>query len=331
MKKDCYLYIAILFVSLLLSGKISGQDSHLSQYYASNLILNPAMTGMFDADYRAHLQYRSQWNSILRTPFETTNLAYDQPYNRFGFGAYLLNYRAGTGGVNFFNILASAAYEITYDPEKVHHLTTGLQLGLIHKSFNLSNLNFDNQYDTTYHDGWFNPALISGENFEKTSFFLPDVNFGVYYHNERKNSTFNPYLGVSGFHLTQPKETYYGGENKFPLRVAVYGGTKIKINEVFDVETNFLFMRQANNNEIQFGALCYYYLEGSDTKFFIGPYYRNKDAVILHIGGTYGEYVFRISYDINVSSLSSVSRSRGGFELSVTYTKEKAKFIPSIY
>ena len=73
------------------------------------------------------------------------------------------------------------------------------------------------------------------------------------------------------------------------------------------------------------------YFEGSDAVFFIGPYYRNKDAMILHIGGTYGEYIFRISYDINVSSLSSVSRSRGGFELSITYTKEKAKYIPSIY
>ena len=114
------------------------------------------------------------------------------------------------------------------------------------------------------------------------------------------------------------------------MRFVGYAGTKIKIDKIYSLEPQLLFMRQKNNNELQLGLMVYYNVEGSNANFFAGPYYRGSDAIILHLGGTYEQYIFRLSYDFNISKLREVSSGRGGFEISITYTKQKAKYLPSI-
>jgi len=322
--------IKVFIIMSFLSAQISfAQDSHISQYYASPIIVNPALTGMFEGDYRAHMHYRNQWKSLVNKPFTTTTLAYDQPYEkRYGLGGYISNNRAGAGGLNFLNAVASAAYEITIDPKNIHNLMTGLQLGIIYKSVNVSNLWFDNQYNNA--TGTVDPTLSSKENFIKTSVLLPEINIGVYYFYDNPEKDYKPYLGFSGFHMTQPKESFLGYENKLPMRFVAYGGSMINIDENLSINPNFLYMKQAKNSEVQFGAIGYYHFDDSNIKYFFGPYYRNKDAFMIHTGVIYNEYIFRISYDVNVSPLSAITKGRGGIEISFTYTKERGKFIPSL-
>jgi len=333
MSKPAYkiaLSALFLWFSVPSVNYVLGQDAHLSQFYSSELTLNPALTGQFSGEHRGYLNYRAQWRSLIkRNPFETTILAYDRPLKRFGVGAYIMNNRAGNSGINFFNFVLSGSYEVSIDPQRVHHLTTGLQLGLINKSY--TETTFDAQYDTTFGAPWFNESISSGEIFNQLNFTVPEVNFGIFYYNAKRYATFNPYGGLSAFHLTNPKETFYTTDNKLPMRFVAYGGTKIKIDEIYSVDANLLIMRQTNANEFQIGAIVTYDIEGSDYNFFAGPYYRNKDAFIFHLGGTYNDYVIGLSYDFNTSSLKSVSRGRGGFELSITYVKQKARFLPSIF
>ena len=329
-KKPWTLLTLAILMLCSTSSPVQAQDAHFSQFYASELSLNPAMTGMFTGDYRVHLHYRRQWVPVLSNPFETTILSYDQPIKRFGLGVYVTNFRAGSVGMNFFNAALSVAYEISIDPQRVHHLTTGIQLGIIHKSFDPGRATYDNQYDTAYAGGSFDPGTPSGEAFESASLVMPDVNFGIFYFNEKRNAKFNPYAAISGFHLTQPKESFYDGPNRLAMRFVGYAGTKIKLDKIYSIEPQLLYMRQTNDNELQIGCMVYYNLEGSNTNFFAGPYYRGSDALILHLGGTYEQYIFRLSYDFNVSKLRDVSDGRGGFEFSITYTKQKARYLPSI-
>lgn len=309
----------------------AAQDAHLSQFFSSELTLNPALTGVFNGEHRGYLNYRSQWSSLMRkTPFETTILAYDRPYQRFGFGAYVMNNRAGGSGFNFFNFVLSGSYEITMDVRREHRLNVGLQLGFINKTFTPSTV--DLQYDTAYGgNGGYNPGLPSGESFQHLNLFIPEVNFGVFYYHTKKFSKIRPYAGISAFHLTRPKETYTDSLNRIPIKLVGYGGARYKLDRYYSLEGNFLYMRQVNNNEFQVGVLVYYHIKGTDGNFFAGPYYRNQDAFIFHLGGTYEEYVIRLSYDFNTSSLNSISRGRGGFELSITYVKQRARYLPSIY
>ena len=320
-----------LFLIMISFNYVRGQDAHLSQFYSSELTLNPALTGQFKGEHRGYLNYRAQWRSLIKTtPYETTILAYDRPMKRFGVGGYIMNNRAGSSGVNFLNLVVSGSYEVSIDPQRVHHLTTGLQLGIINKQYLPTT--FDSQYDTTYGAPWFNESLPTGEVYQQLNYILPEVNFGVFYYNAKRYVNFNPYGGISGFHLTNPRETFFtNNNNRLPLRVVAYGGSKIKIDKIYSVDANFLYMNQANDHELQVGAILTYNIEGSDDNFFAGPYYRNGDAFIFHVGGTHEEYVIRLSYDMNTSSLKSVSKGRGGFEVSITYVKQKARYLPSIY
>ena len=322
--------VLLLCLTTLSFEAAIGQDAHISQFYSSELTLNPALTGQFNGEHRGYFNYRAQWRSLVkRNPYETTILAYDRPLKRFGVGGYVMNNRAGTSGINFFNIVLSGSYEVSIDPQRVHHLITGLQLGIINKSYVPTT--FDAQYDTTYGDPWFNESLATGEVYQTLNFILPEVNFGVFYYNAKRYSNLNPYAGVAAFHLTNSKETFYTTDNKLPMRIVAYGGSKIKIDKIYSVDANVLYMRQANDNELQVGAIVTYDIEGSNDNFFAGPYYRNQDAFIFHIGGTYENYVIGLSYDFNTSSLKSVSKGRGGFEVSITYIKQKGRYLPSIF
>ena len=53
-------------------GGARAQDVHVTQFYASPLTLNPALTGAFDGQLRAGLTYRDQWRGLLPSPFVTT-------------------------------------------------------------------------------------------------------------------------------------------------------------------------------------------------------------------------------------------------------------------
>jgi hypothetical protein len=56
---------------------------------------------------------------------------------------------------------------------------------------------------------------------------------------------------------------------------------------------------------------------------------RNYDAMNLIVGARRQEWQVGISYDINVSDLSSVTHYRGAFELSVIYIAKSSE--PSIF
>jgi type IX secretion system PorP/SprF family membrane protein len=321
--------LKLLFLFSVIFCKIDfAQDAHFSQYYTVPLLLNPATTGMYDGATRINLAHRSQWASLTNNPYINDFVSFDRPYKKFGYGGYILNSRAGAGIMNETHIAASGGYEITIDPNKIHHLTTGIQLGLIQKSININKLTYDNQYNRDL--GGFDTNINPGENFQNTNILLPEVNFGVYYYNQNPANNFKPYGGIAGYHLTQPKQVFLNNENRLPARIVGFWGTKFKLNEKFFADANFLYMKQTNNNLLNFGFLAYYHIEGSNTSFFMGPYYRNKDAAVIHTGVIYEQYYIRFSYDWNVSSLKAFSRSRGGFEISVSYLLEKRKYLPSI-
>ena len=71
-------------------------------------------------------------------------------------------------------------------------------------------------------------------------------------------------------------------------------------------------------------------LKDSETELIFGPYYRNKDALVLHFGLLYKDVTYRVSYDINTSSLRSISKYKGGIEFSVIYKKPLTRRLASL-
>src|ERR1051325_12052501 len=60
----------------ILYNLMYAQDIHFSQFNSSPLNINPALTGLFNSDYRIIGNYRSQWSSVT-VPFLTYSASAD--------------------------------------------------------------------------------------------------------------------------------------------------------------------------------------------------------------------------------------------------------------
>ena len=133
-----YRIMVLLFSTALLVESVSGQNVHLSQFHQAPLLVNPALTGVFNGDQRAILNYRNQWASVA-DPFTTYAFSYDMSlFKEKGKNKYL------GGGIYFFRDVAgdtkysttsanlSLSSIITLDGG--HDLSVGLQGGFAQKS-----------------------------------------------------------------------------------------------------------------------------------------------------------------------------------------------------
>src|SRR3982751_782211 len=107
----------ILICVVVAHSKIFAQDPGFSQFFASPLTLNPALTGKFDGTLRAAGNYRNQWpafnnvytTSTLSVDFSVLNKVLPD-YDTWGIGIMALTDKAG-GGVLTNNYLGiSTAY-----------------------------------------------------------------------------------------------------------------------------------------------------------------------------------------------------------------------------
>ncbi len=340
MKKNLSAFRHATVILLLTSGaSLTAQDFHLSQYDAAPMYLNPSMCGMFTGFYRIHANYRTQWNQITMHPFTTGAIGFDMPLKKISWGAQVMNNHAGTGGFNEFSFMGTVSYDHGFGQKKYHHAAIGAQVGFWQKSVDMNKLVFDNQYVTT-NGGNFDPSLPNGELLSYTnSFVFPDINAGAMYYYGKQESRINPFLGFSAFHLTQPNESFFSATNKLPIRTYVHGGTWIGISEKIQLAPKFILMREAKAKELTVSLLMHYYLKSSDAFIIFGPTYRisgalskandvypkEKDAAVIELGLKMGKYTYRVSYDINTSTLQPYTKGHGAFEVSVVYIAKRQK------
>lgn len=313
--------LIILMVGLAF-GKVKGQDFHLSMYDAAPIFLNPAMTGVFEGDWRIHSHYRNQWKAVNFKPYTTAALSFDMPMNKWGFGGQLMNYRAGIGNYNAFQALGSAAYTTPIDQQMSHNISIGIQGGFTQKAIEYQLHTFDNQYTTT-NGGGFDNTIASGENFSGQSIMVPDVNAGVLYYYAKQQSKLNPFLGISAFNLLEPKETFFGSDNKLPMRFYIHTGARVNLTELIYVLPKVLIMQQNEYQEQTIAVDAGFFLKQPELYLLAGGIYRNKDAVVISLGARKADFIAKVAYDVNTSTLAPVSTGRGAFEISFTYMKQR--------
>ncbi|MBA2422287.1 MAG: PorP/SprF family type IX secretion system membrane protein [Chitinophagales bacterium] len=297
------------------------QDIHYSQFYASPLTLNPALTGVNNCNYRVGVMYRNQWKSVSSNPYQTPSISFDinnvlQRIVKTGtlsVGALVLNDKAGAGDLTNLTIAGSVAYQRPLTASRKLNLSIGLQPAYVQKRLDFTKLSFENQFNGQD----FDPTLSNGENFTDKFGYL-DLNAGLFlsYAAGRNSDIF---AGVSLFHILSPKETFIGGDNKLNMRIAGHGGVRLGVSEKLDLIPQILFMTQSKAKEVNLG-LSIQYGFNPDVSLFLGGYDRLGDAIIGMAGLEYKRVRFGFSYDINTSSLKEASNGNGGFELSLSYT-----------
>ena len=319
--------ISTLIVCVALVSDATAQDPNFSQFFASPLTMNPAMTGKFDGVYRIAGNYRNQWPSI-NNAYTTATISADfgimknriSDLDQFGIGFMGFTDRAGNGVLTNNYAAISLAYHKGLDENGYHQLGAGFQGTYMNKSLNLNKVYFQDQLTPFGFTG------VTSESFssQQVNLHYFDMNAGVFY-NGSTNGYNNFYLGASMYHINRPKESFQKGNFLLSARTTLQAGGKIPVGSYNAIHFAANHSMQAKANNTMVGGAYAMNLnndEANPTNFYFGSWYRFGDAIIPYVGLEFGEWHFGASYDVNTSTLKPASNSRGGVEVSLIYIKK---------
>lgn len=311
------------------------QDIHFSQFSQVPLQINPSQTGFFDGFYRGSIHYKNQWGSMGKA-YNTTAASFDMPFEvnkrksaYFAAGLFFFADKAGDAGFGTTHISLSGAGIVPLSP--FMKMSGGLNFSFNQQSVNISSLSFGNQYTGT----GFDPNIQNNETGAANSFKFFDVGagFSFQYSNAKNNIARDDIrkinVGLAGFHLNQPKQSFFsGGNNRLLPRYVGHADTRFDIPATkFSVLGSALFMMQGPSQEITVGLGARYRMQNgtkmtgafSETAISLSCHYRLNDAVIPQVYFEYGNFAAGISYDLNISSYKEISHLNGGIEISIKY------------
>lgn len=81
---------------------------------------------------------------------------------------------------------------------------------------------------------------------------------------------------------------------------------------------------QKNASEQLYSVDIGYFFKEQEFYLLAGANYRNKDAAVVYVGGRKNNFIAKIAYDVNTSSLKDASNYKGAFEISLTYMGKKS-------
>ncbi len=315
-----FIYIICLLVSI---QKIQAQDPHFTQYYAAPMLMNPALTGFFNGDVRVSGCYRSQWPSI-QYPFLTGTVSADA--NAFkggikdgdilGVGFTGLFDKTNNGGLKTNALSASFSYHKLLDRFGVNRLGVGAMATYNTRTLDYSKFTFGQQLTPLGFDN----TLPTGESTNGFSTNYLDYSVGIIYSAITDVSSF--YCGGSVYHFNQPNESFNGPVHTVKPRFVINAGGNSNIGEANKLFYSAAYMKSEYSTDLIFGVAYGKALsEIADDNYnlILGGWYRYNDAVAPYIGLEYKNLRGGISYDVNVSTLTTASKLRGGFEITLSY------------
>ncbi len=318
--------LCFLLFALCIVRPAQAQDPNFSQFFASPLTLNPALTGKFDGEFRVAGNYRNQWPTI-NNAFTTATVSFDASVlkdriaevDQFGVGIMAFTDKSSNGALSYNYLALSTAYHKGLDENGYNQIGAGFQATYVSKMLNVSSLKFGDQLRS---DGF---TGLTQETFSKDQLSLSyfDVNAGVFY-NGTSNGENNYYGGVSLYHINRHAESFTNGLYYLAPRVTFQAGGKIPLG-LNAIHLSANHSRQTGAVNTMLGGA--YMLNVNDdaiapTNLYLGTWYRFGDAVIPYVGLEFNELRLGLTYDVNISKLKPASNMRGGAELSLIYVRQ---------
>jgi type IX secretion system PorP/SprF family membrane protein len=309
----------ILFFAICLTAATKAQDLHFSQFFEAPLYRNPALAGLVDGDIRVQTVYRSQWNSVANA-YQTgsLNVEYKLPVmgDDYLTAAVQVYYdKAGTANMNSTHILPALNYHKSISSVRTAYLSFGFMGGVVQRSIDRSKITTSAGYGGGG-DGEANlqPQMRYLDGSAGLSF---NTSLGA----EEQGVLV---LGAAMHHFNKPKSSFYNNEAVIVSPKWVYSADlKWNISEY-----NFLtiyndHVRQNTYTETMSGMLYGIkigpYSDEPDYILKGGAFMRWGDAVIPTLQLDYRPFSISLSYDVNISKLSTFSKGQGGYELGLKY------------
>jgi type IX secretion system PorP/SprF family membrane protein len=314
---------------------VQAQDPAFSQFFASPLTLNPALTGKFNGVLRVAGNYRNQWPAVNNAYITSTvsvdaNILQDRipQTDNWGIGLMAMTDKTANGILTSNYISISTAYHKSLDEEGLHTIGLGFQGTYASKFLDGPKLRFQ---DGLQIDGSWLPSPTEPVNSHEVNAHYFDMNIGGLY-NGTLNGSNSVYFGASLYHINQPKESFLGADNIIlPSRLTVHAGGYFPSGNATTIYVSGLFNSQSTAKEFVLGGALQMNAnndENNPVNFYLGSWVRFSnvnDAIIPYVGLDYGSFNLGMTYDVNVSAFKTASQGRGGIEISLIYIKKPSQ------
>lgn len=321
----------------LLAGVVTtgrAQDIHFSQFYENASLRNPALTGIFSGDYKAGVNYRTQWSAVS-VPFQTllasaeTRVGVSRETDDYlSFGLTTTYDKAGAISFNSLTVMPVIAYNKSLEDVHGSYLSVGFAGAYVQRTVDPAKMTFDEQYGSLGYD----PTASNGENLTTTRLQHFDLSAGLSFNSSLgEDGAVNYYLGGAAYHLTKPRQAFDESQSFIRLTTKYTGqaGFNWTASPKLSFTAHFNYLNQQPYQELIGGGLVGWHaidpVEPSRSfTLYGGLFYRLGDALIPTLKLDYKTYSVTMSYDFNNSNLSRVSAGAGGYEVSL-YVRGKSR------
>lgn len=316
---------------LIIAGFIScqtafSQDINFSQFYELPLLRNPALAGTYRGDVRITTAFRNQWNSVT-VPYKTEalgaelKLALSQNSNDYlSIGVQMTNDIAGDSRLGKTQMLPMLAFHKSLSSDKDSYLSLGFLGGAVQQRFDQSKLKFDDQFV----GGAYSSTNPTHDVFANTNVTYWDAAVGMKYSSSFGYAN-NYYIGAAYFHFTQPRVAFaQTNDVRLNKKIMFNAGLSSATSDYDRVILYLDYFTQGGHAQAQGGALYKHDLLQEDEDFTVslsaGAFMRWNDAIIPVVKLDYYNLSVGATYDVNISKLNVASKSRGGFEFTLSYS-----------
>ncbi|MBO3699778.1 type IX secretion system membrane protein PorP/SprF [Roseivirga sp. E12] len=325
--KKC-LPLLLVMVILCLGKKAKAQDPQFSQFYASPLYLNPALTGSTDRA-RVGVNYRNQWPSLTHS-FTTISayLDYFSKAAESGIGVIITEHKEGFLDFKSSEVGLLYSYKLRISDALI--MRTGMQMSYFNKNLNFEELVFGNQIDID------NGQVIgpSGEAFDRgarVDFLSASAGTLLY--------SSDTWIGFSIHHINRPNQSFLDQESRLDRKYSLHAGYKLMFSKGRRLRTvSYQFQERSATFAVNYKSQGgFRQLDAGVQLYFqplvIGAWYRgipiqnvNKVAKNESIIGLFGlelnqDLSFGYSYDFTVSQLAGVTGGAHEFSLTLSFGK----------
>jgi type IX secretion system PorP/SprF family membrane protein len=334
-------YIIVFLGCFLFLYKAKSQTPFISQNFNNTQFFNPASVG-FGSYNRFNSIYRSQFAGV-GVPYKTIGLNLDFGFlknegtemNNLGFGIQGISEQVLDGILQTNSITATIADRIFFDDYRTHFLAVGIGTTFVTRTIDNASLVFGDQFTAGRLLNASSLEVMNNNNLSKNT-----INVGLLYsHND--NSSYMQF-GLSSYFINR-SSGYNTTNDSAKLRPInefsqilgqfnyehVFGG-----NKTFMIHANY---QNRYENEFIFagGAIGLPFNETYESinRFYIGCFYRSKDAVIPYIGLMFNKYKLGITYDIYNNDMTTANLKPQTFEftLSTYFGKRRNEGLRSIF
>jgi type IX secretion system PorP/SprF family membrane protein len=325
--KRIFTLLVVIIVWGMSASKVVAQDIHFSQFYDNPILRNPALTGIFSGDYKAGVDYRSQWADIS-VPYQTVLASFE---TRIPLGKEIKDYlsvglvatydHAGSISFNTVQVYPAINYNKSMDDDHNTYFSAGFTGGYIQRSIDISKAQFSSQYV----NGGYSSYNPTGENTSFKNIQSYDLGAGISLNGSMGAFNHaNYYAGISAYHILQPNQAFLSTDQLVRVNTKFDGqfGFKVKLNDQFALTAHFNYTNQYPFQEIVGGGLVSWRSvnatePGNTFTIYAGTFYRIGDAIIPTFKIEHKGYSVNLSYDVTLSGLRTINTGAGGFEISL--------------